>query len=176
MSINALTSVHGLRLGMEGQGGRLILDGKALADTQRRYVAGGSALTLTVDTHAGKTILLDTAAGTTITLPAATGTGAVFEFEFSVIATSNSHIIQVANATDVMRGFVFIADTDSSGAASGFFAGATGDTITLNRSTTGSVTIGEKIKITDAASGVFQVEGFISGTGTVATPFSAAVS
>jgi hypothetical protein len=112
-----------------------------------RVSAGGSALTLTVEKFNRR----------------------------SVIATSNSHVIKVANSSDVMRGFAIIADTDTAGAASMFMTAATSDTITLNRSTTGSVTVGEYIEIEDIAVNAWSVKAFISGTGTVATPFSATV-
>lgn len=141
-------------------------------------IAGGAALTLTAAAHSslhGSLINLDTAAGTTITLPAATGSGNLYKFYVSVLATSNSHIIKVANASDTMKGFAVIADTDTAGAASMFMTASTSDTITLNRSTTGSVTIGEYIEIEDIATNVFLVRAFLSGTGTVATPFSATV-
>lgn len=138
-------------------------------------VAGGSALTLTAALHAGKTIKLDTAAGTTITLPAATGTGNIYAFRVSVLATSNSHIVKVANSSDTMQGFAVMSDTDTGSAGSVFMAGSTADTITLNRTTTGSVSLGEYIEITDVATNLFHVKAFLSGTGTVATPFSATV-
>lgn len=138
-------------------------------------VAGGSTLTLTEALHSGKTINLDTAAGTTVTLPAATGSGARYRFLVTLLATSNSHIIKVANANDAMQGFVFTMSDDPV-TVKGFFAVAgTSDTITLNRTTTGSVTKGEYIEITDIAANVFQVVGFTSSTGTEATPFSATV-
>ncbi len=139
-------------------------------------VAGGSTLTLTSATHAGRTILLDTAAGTTITLPASTGSGDFYRFVVSVLATTNNHIVKVANSTDVIQGAVTFADTDGTAAVNGFIAnGSTHDTITLNRSTTGSVTLGENFLIRDYASGKWLVEGWLSNTGTPATPFSATV-
>lgn len=145
-------------------------------DVSARMVAAGATLTLTQATHAGKTIQLDTAAGSVVTLPAATGSGAKYEFVVTVLATSNSHKIQVANATDVMRGIVWSVDTDTSEAVAGWGTTSTSDTITLNRSTTGSVYIGEKIVLTDAKAGFWTVEGWFAATGTPATPFSAAVS
>jgi hypothetical protein len=148
----------------------------AVADDSARYVAAGSALTLTVATHNKRTIKLDTAAGSTVTLPAATGSGAVFNFIVTTLATSNSHIIKVANASDTMQGSILIVDTDTAGATSGFAAGATADTITLNRTTTGSVSLGEWIEVEDVAANKWQVSGVVTGTGTVATAFSATVS
>lgn len=139
-------------------------------------IAAGSALTLTAATHAGMLINLDTATGSTVTLPAATGSRNVYRFRVSALATSNSHIVKVANSSDAMEGFALVSDTDTSSAASMFMAVAgTSDTITLNRSTTGSVTIGETIEIEDVATNRFAVRAFLSGTGTVATPFSATV-
>lgn len=138
-------------------------------------IAAGSALTLTLATHGGKRIFLDTAAGSTVTLPASTGSGATYTFVVSVLATSNSHIIKVANVSDAMQGYIFTRD-DTADAANAFFATAgTSDTITLNRTTTGSVVIGEVIRVIDIALNKFQVEGFIANSGTPATPFSATV-
>lgn len=139
-----------------------------------QFVAGGSALTLTAATHAGKVIRLDTATGSTITLPAATGTGNVYGFVTYVLATSNSHIVKVANSTDVMSGALVVVD-DSNGSATTFGTVAASDTITLNRTTTGSVKIGEMFFITDVKAGYFNVFGVVIATGTEATPFSATV-
>lgn len=139
-------------------------------------IAAGSALTVTAASHAGRLINLDTAAGSTVTLPAATGSGNVYRFRVSVLATSNSHIIKVANASDAFEGYAVISDTDTSSAGSVFMAVAgTSDTLTLNRSTTGSVTIGEYIEVEDVATNRFSVRAHLSGTGVVATPFSATV-
>lgn len=138
------------------------------------YTAAGATKTLTSADY-GKTIKLDTAAGSIVTLPAATGSGGRFKFVVSVIATTNSHIVKVANASDTMQGLIFSVD-DTSDNAVGFITGATADTITLNRTTTGSVSKGEVIEIEDFATNVWHVKGFISNTGTPATPFSATVS
>lgn len=138
-------------------------------------VAGGSSLTLTAATHHGKIILLDTAAGTTVTLPAATGSGARFRFVVSVLATSNSHKIQVVG-NDTMQGIILGSRVDSGNAVLGFAAGATSDTITLNRTTTGSVSLGEWVEVVDIAADLWQVSGVLTATGAAfATPFSAAV-
>ena len=147
------------------------------ADASTRLIAGGSSLTLTELAHDGKIIKLDTAAGTTITLPAATGSGAVFRFVITTVATSNSHIIKVANATDTMQGLVLVCPDDAAtGPVIWFKASGTDDTITLNRTTTGSTLLGEWIEVEDVASGKFSVRGVTAATGTEATPFSATVS
>jgi len=145
-------------------------------------VAAGSTLTLTKATHGGKTIQLDTLTGSVVTLPAATGTGAKFKFYVSVLATSNSHIVKVASATDFFVGEIMGARTDSGNAVLGFCAANSGtvatnsDTITLNRTTTGSVNVGEWIEVEDVATATWQVRGMLTATGAAfATPFSAAV-
>jgi hypothetical protein len=139
-------------------------------------VAAGATLTLTAAVHAGRLINLDTAAGSIVTLPAATGSGNRYRFRVSVLATSNSHIVKVANASDSFDGIIISEDDTSDNAVAFGAVAGTSDTITLNRSTTGSVTIGEYIEIEDVASGRFHVRGVISNTGTPATPFSATVS
>lgn len=145
------------------------------------YLAAGSTLTLTA-ASAGKLIKLDTLTGSVVTLPAASGSGVRYRFLVSVLATSNSHKIQVANASDFMVGMAFGTRVDSGNATLGFAAANSGtvatnsDTITLNRTTTGSVTVGEWLMVEDVAANTWKVEAFLSATGAAfATPFTAAV-
>jgi hypothetical protein len=181
-----LTSIHGKKLGFDVDGNLIIAGGGIFVnnDSAPVRVAGGDAAvaagatkTLTVAEHSGKEILLDTAAGSVVTLPAATGSRAKFRFRVSVLATSNSHIIKVANANDTMQGIIQGHRADSGNAVLGFAAGATDDTITLNRTTTGSVSLGEWIEVEDVAANLWHVKGELSATGAAfATPFSATVS
>lgn len=143
------------------------------ADVSTRLIAAGSALTVTEALHDGKTIKLDTAAGSTCTLPAATGSGARFRFVVHTIATSNSHVIKVTG-NDVMYGFCHVAQ-DGGDTSVMFETAADSDTITLNRSTTGSTQKGEFFELEDIAADVWAVYGVIAATGTEATPFSATV-
>lgn len=139
--------------------------------------AAGATKTLTAADHGGRTILLDTAAGSVVTLPAAAGSGVKFRFLVSVIATSNSHIIKVANASDTMTGALMSISDDAGFPIKGYTADATAgaDTITLNRTTTGSTVKGEWIEVEDYAANKWAVKGMIAATGTEATPFSATV-
>ena len=140
-----------------------------------KVFAAGSSLTLNEYTHRDSIIKLDTAAGSTVILPPATGSGTKYTFVVTVIATSNNHIVKVANANDTMQGIIQVDGDDAANAAVSFTAGSTADTITLNRTTTGSVTIGEWFEIIDIAVNKFQVMGATTATGTEATPFSATV-
>lgn len=137
------------------------------------YLAAGATRTLILQ-DVNKTIKLDTAAGSIVTLPASTGSGARFKFVITTIPTSNSHIVKVANASDTMIGLAFLSD-DTSDNAVAFNASGTADTITLNRTTTGGVALGEFIEVEDIAANLWQVHAFLKCTGTPATPFSATV-
>lgn len=123
-----------------------------------------------------KIIKLDTLAGSIVSLPASRGNGARFMFLVTLLATSNSHIIKVANATDVMRGIVG-GMNNATGAFTAFAAGATDDTITMNRAGTGSVSLGEWIEAIDYAAGFWHVRGMLSASAAAfTTPFSATVT
>lgn len=144
---------------------------------RRNYLAvpAGAALSVVPRLHSGRTILLDTLTGSVCTLPASIGKGDSYGFMVSALATSNSHKIQVANATDVMRGIIHCLDSDLATVNMfGFAAVSTSDTITLDRTNTGSVTIGEWVNCFDYAVGFWLVRGVLSGAAP-ATPFSAAV-
>jgi len=145
------------------------------SDVSGRLVAAGATLAVTADLHDGKIICLDTAGGSICTLPAATASGAKFRFVVKALATSNNHIVKVANANDTIDGTVIIIDSDSAGTVTGFVTAAASDTITLNRSTTGSVTIGEWLELIDVAANQWTLTGVLTNTGNGATPFSAGV-
>lgn len=131
-------------------------------------------LTLTAAEHAGRCGVFDVAAGAVVTLPRAIGSGAKFRFFCKTTITSNAMKVQVGNADDVMQGICHMAQ-DGGDTAVAFEAGGTADTISGNGSTTGGIK-GDYFEIEDVASGMFRVNAWFSGTGTEATPFSAAVS
>lgn len=133
-----------------------------------------ATLTVTQALHGGKTITVNRAAGSVITLAAATGTGTVYKFFLGTTITSNNFIIEVASGADTLVGVAWMAnDTDAS--VSGFEAAGTADTMTMNGTTKGGIK-GDYIQIIDMATTLFSVQAFLTGTGSEATPFSAAVS
>jgi hypothetical protein len=87
----------------------------------------------------------------------------------TTIATSSVKI--GTDLTDRFIGAVLSIDTDTSGAAVGFVAGASDDFINLNGGTTGGVA-GTWIQIYAIAALQYMVKGTVLGTGTVATPFA----
>ena len=130
-----------------------------------------ATLAVTADAYNGQTINLSRAAGIVVTLPAATGTNAVYKFVVTTAVTTNSNVIQVANATDTMNGLASVAGTTGSV----FSTLPASDTITMSGTTTGGL-IGSYVQITDVATGEFLVTAALVGSGSPATPFSAAVS
>ena len=68
-------------------------------------------------------------------------------------------------------GSVLSIDTDTSGAAVGFTAGANDDFINFNGTTTGGVA-GTWVQIVAVAALKYMVTGTVNGSGTVATPFA----
>lgn len=127
--------------------------------------------TLDREVHANCVVRHNAAGGGTITLPASAGNGDVYTVAVHTTVTT-SLLIKVDNATDVIRGGVALS-TDIAGVT--MLAGGTDDTITMNGSTTGGLA-GSYVKLTDYKSGFWLVEGFLTCTGTEATPFSATVS
>lgn len=153
---------------------------RAASNSSRVGIAAGSTLAVTQALHDGRVINLDTLTGSTCTLPAATGSGARFKFLVTILATSNSHVVKVANASDFFIGAIN-GVSDDPATVKGWIAANSGtvstnsDTVTLNRTTTGSVSKGEWISVQDVAANTWSIDGLITQTGTEATPFSAGV-
>jgi len=146
-----------------------------VADVSVRMVAAGATLSVTEALHDGKTILLNSTGGSVCTLPAASGSGMRLKFLVSVLATSASHIVKVASSSDIIQGVVVTIDTDTAGTSTGWATASDSDTITLNRTTTGSVMRGEWLELEDVASNLWLVRGQLANTASGATPFSATV-
>lgn len=121
--------------------------------------------------QAGANVVLAAAAGLTVTLPAATGTGDVYTIIVGTTVTSNSYIVKVANASDVMMGTL---DVSSDIAGVTCPTTSTSDTITMNGTTTGGI-LGSRIVLTDIAANKWGVTGGLVSSSTEATPFSATV-
>lgn len=119
-------------------------------------------------------VLNHTAAESVVTLPAAIGSGRYYTMVVGAVNTNN-HKIQVDSASDVMYGQAIMLQ-DGGDTMVAFETAADSDTITLNGTTTGGSAIGNKIEFLDLASGKWQVTCHLTGSGTEATPFSAAVS
>lgn len=126
-----------------------------------------AATTLSRNVHANAVVNLSSTTGRAITLPAATGTGDVYTIVIPVTVSSGNHTI-VRAGSDVINGAVGLT-TDIAGSTMPAAAATT--TITMNGSTTGGVQ-GSMVRLTDAITGKWLVEGNLVCTGTEATPFS----
>ena len=148
-----------------------------VADKSTSLVTITEDTTLTMDEHDGKTVVLNHASGVTVTLPAATVS--VFDCTLltGVALSGGSHVVQVANATDVMNGSKATGVDDDGEGATGFqWMAETGDdTITMNGGTTGGQ-VGDSVKVLDYKSGFFLCDVKLTQNGTSATPFTASVS
>jgi len=135
---------------------------------------------ITAAAHAGRILLMGEVGGNAqavFTLPAATGTGNVYKFIVSVVNTSN-YVIQVPDASHVLRGQVVTLNDSTAGGVDSTISWPTAaqtDTITLNGTDTGGVSIGDYVELTDIMSNIYAVSGLLRASGTEATPFSAAV-
>ena len=130
-----------------------------------------AATTLSRKPHAGNVVVLDSSTGRIITLPASVGNGDVYTVQIKTTVSSGNHVVQVANSTDVMQGSVGLV-VGVAGTIG--LTASTSDTITMNGSTTGGI-FGSWMRFTDVVAGFWMVEGNLNGSGTMTTPFSAAV-
>jgi hypothetical protein len=147
--------------------------GVVTLDVSSRLKSLTASATLTT-ADAGKLIVLNAAAGLTVTLPAATGTGKVYEIIVGTSVTSNTAVIQVADASHTISGIILAADDTGTPAPLVWVAGATADTITLDGDTQGGL-VGDRLILTDIATNKFAVTGTVKQANTEATPFSAGV-
>jgi hypothetical protein len=136
-------------------------------------VITAAAATLTAEAYAGRTVVSRLAATQTFTLPAATGTGHVYDFWVEITKTGDL-VIQVANATDVMKGGAILF-ADAGDTVLAFATASTSDTVTLDGTTKGGIE-GARVTLVDLASGKWGLQVVSDASGTEATPFSADVS
>lgn len=123
--------------------------------------------------HANRLLLLTTAAAAyTINLPEAVGSGDVYEFLVSVAHSSGSIVIN-AKSTNGSNQFVGTITQHGSANVVTKFSSTTNDIITLDNTTQGGQSAGDRLKIVDAAVDKWYViDALFSVSGTAATPFS----
>ena len=139
-----------------------------------RIITETVAFTLDPLVHGGRLTLLSLLAGFTVTLPASIGSGVIYAMEVGIVRTSGTYVVQVANSSDTFTGTVSITG-GTSDRCEGFAAAAASDTFTINATTQGGLTIGDWFEFTDAVTNEWYVRAGLSGSGTLVTPFSAAV-
>ena len=187
------------------QFGEMISSGLNLAETTNQAVTGSivfsGAITtnsvtkglvsitatdaITATEHAGRTLVLNAAdAGSTavtLTLPIATGTGNEYSFIIGTVnAMTAGYKIQAGDADDTIDGWIIakndVANHASNNSINLWKPAAADDTITLDGTTTGGVSIGDHLCLTDIGTNQWVIKGWVEQSGTEATPFSEAVS
>ncbi len=146
----------------------------AVADQSTRIVTTtATALSLAFTTHGEKVVLINTnsTVANTFTLPLATGTGTKMTLINNIAQTQGSVVIAANGTTNVLAGVARVFGTTAMDAEA-FVTSATSDKITLNRTTTGGLG-GDIIEAWDTATGVWTVQVQCTGSGSLATPFSA---
>ena len=120
--------------------------------------------------EAGALCLFDRAAGVVYTLPTPV-IGMQFEFACSVTVTSNAAKVITSAATEFLLGTIQVIGGTTESTVSADANGSTHVAISSNGSTTGGV-IGGKFTVTAISTTQWIIDGYINGSGTVATPFA----
>lgn len=122
--------------------------------------------------HYGRILVPNLAGTVTIQLPNATGSGMYFEVYVGTNSAGQTVIVQRGISTDRLQGSVFIGVHNAT-TGKVFQASQTtnANTVTLNGTTQGGVSIGDTLLFTDIATGIWAIQGTVVGT-TPATPFS----
>lgn len=149
-----------------------------VADASTRVVSIAVDTAITELLHDSKILKMGGAGvARTFTLPAATGSGGKYLFVVGAVNTSNYLIKSVAGA-DTMDGQIMTRSSSDTAveAVQSWQPAATDDTITLNATTTGGVSIGDWVELIDIATNQWMVRGMTTSSGTEATPFSDTVA
>lgn len=132
-----------------------------------------TALSLTITQHAERVVLVNTnsTVANTFTLPVATGSGAKFTVINNIQQTQGTVVVAANGTLDTFTGVALIGDTTAE-TAGAFLTTATSDKLSMNRTTTGGLG-GDQVELIDGAANVWTVRATLTGSGTLATPFSA---
>lgn len=136
----------------------------------RIVTANVSAVVTAANQESRINLMSGAGAARTFTLPFAVGSGNVFRFYVGEVNTSG-YFIKSGRGADIMRGQILQTNSGSAGATRGWYPGATDDTITLNGTTIGGASVGDWVELIDVAVNTWLVNGLVTATGTVATPF-----
>jgi hypothetical protein len=98
--------------------------------------------------------------------------GARYRFIVGTVSTTG-YTLATAPTTDIYKGQIVTASTaETPDLAQPWVTSTNSNMITLNGTTTGGVSIGDFVEVQDIASGVWQLIGFTTSSGTEATPLS----
>lgn len=136
-----------------------------------RAIIGDAVATRTLTAkESGALCLFDRAAGVVYTLPAPV-IGMQFEFATTVTITSNAAKVITSAGTEFLLGAVDMVIVASATTFAATGNGTTHRAISSNGTTTGGV-IGDRYRFTAISSTQWLVDGMLSGSGSLATPFA----
>lgn len=146
-------------------------DGCDLRGNHRQVISEGVAARTLLAEESGALCLFDRAAGTVYTLPAP-AVGMQFEFSTKVATTSNAAKVITNSASVFIVGSVMIGSLTVADSGDVFQGnGTTHVAISSDGATKGGL-IGGSYKLTCITSTLWQIEGDLVGSGTVADPFA----
>lgn len=150
------------------RGTKLVLD---VVQAGRNVINGTSATRTLNANESGSLCTFERAAGVVYTLPTAK-VGTYFDFMVMTTITSNSAKIITGAGTEFLIGGYTNVDTDTANAVAAFTGnGSTHVAVTMNGTTTGGI-LGTRLRFTCLSSTRWMVEGFVQGSGVVATAFA----
>lgn len=136
-----------------------------------RQIIGDAVATRTLlAKESGALCLFDRAAGVVYTLPPPV-IGMQFEFATTVTITSNAAKVITSAATEFILGDLQMILVGAATTLAAAGNGTTHRAVSSNGSTTGGV-IGDRYRLTAISSTQWLIDGYVSGTGTLATPFA----
>ena len=138
----------------------------------RVTAAGTTALKLTQEEHADKTVVQDvicTGASMTYTLPKSEGNGDTYRVFNNAVQTVS--LVVAALGADVMSGVAVMLEQVGDVEDVVFYTTASSDKATLNATTTGGLR-GDIIECVDMTPGTWLVRATLFSSGNTATPFS----
>lgn len=137
--------------------------------SHRQIIGDGVATRQLLAKESGALCLFDLAAGVVYTLPTPV-IGMQFEFQTVVTITSNAaKVITKTVASEFILGLVMVFGGTTETSASADFNGTSHVAVSSNGTTTGGV-IGDRYRVTAISATQWAIDGYVSGSGTVATP------
>lgn len=145
-------------------------EGTLVPGLTRQVISGVGATRTLKASESGALCLFDSASGVVYTLPPPVA-GLYFEFATTVTITSNAAKVITDAATSFLLGSVDMLINTSATTLAALGNGTTHRAISSNGTTTGGVQ-GDFYRVTAISSTQWVVNGQISGSGSLATPFA----
>jgi len=143
-----------------------------MAEGLHQQVIGEAAATRTLNRdESGSVLQFDSAAGVVYTLPTPV-IGMYFDFITTTTITSNAaKVITADTASEFILGVCEVIGGTTETTLAAIANGSTHVAISSNGTTTGGA-IGGRFRLTAISTTQWYIDGYVKGTGTVATPFA----